>query len=290
MQGIVFYLIYPILKLLSWLPFSILYGLSKGLYFLIYKLVGYRKKVVRANLKLAFPNYSKEKRLEIEKKSYQHFCDLIVEMIKTISISAKELKQRFVFKNPEKIKEIEALEKSNIYLCGHYANYEWITALKLYGMNYESYGVYKRLRNPYFDQLVRKIRSRFDTTMVDKNDLPKLMAKNKLRNKKAGYGMIADQSPKLHNAKYWQKFMGTTTPVFIGPELLAKRFNYSVHYLKIEKLKQGYYSAEIITLANETKSIPNFELTKSYLNHLEEQIRNRPELYFWTHKRWKHQK
>ncbi|MBC7748262.1 MAG: lipid A biosynthesis acyltransferase, partial [Methylotenera sp.] len=165
MKLIAFILIYPFLWFVSVLPFPILYKLSDLVYFLVYYIIKYRKKSVRSQLKLTLPNYSKEELLQIEKKFYAHLCDLFLEMIKTMSISEKEIAKRFRFTNLEIIKDLELQKKSIALMCSHYASYEWIISLNNF-IDFKGYAIYKKINNPYFDNLVRKIRLRFKANLV----------------------------------------------------------------------------------------------------------------------------
>lgn len=288
MKRLAYLLTYPILWGISKLPYKLFYGVSDMAFFLIFHVVGYRKKVVERNLRLAFPEKSKREIHDIRKKFYRHFCDLFLEMAKTISISEEELIQRFVVKNPEEIKRIEALGKSYITMFGHYNSYEWSTAVQLQGMTYKGYGIYKRIKNPYFDKMIRDTRGKFDVEMLDKDEVLRQMIKDKRGNVLANYGMVADQAPKGGRSKYWRDFMGHRVPVFLGSEVAAKKLDLNVIYLKIEKVKRGYYEAELISLSENPQNVPDYQITDAYFEKLEEQIRSKPEFYLWTHKRWKH--
>ncbi len=289
MKAITFYAIYPLLWCVSRLSFKNLYRVSNGLRFILYKVIGYRKKVVKENLLLCFPEKSAEERLAIEKKFYVHLCDLFMEMIKTLNMTSDEIKDRFVVKNPEYFDILEKKNQSCIFMFGHYASYEWSMAAQLH-TDVIIYGIYKRLKNPYFDKLVRSIRSKFGAGLIDKNEVTKKIAQDKANNKMAHYGMVADQSPKATFNAHWGTFMGTETPMFVGSEIMAKRTDFPVVYYQIEKIKRGYYTAEIIPLAENPSEFSNFEITDAYFRLLEKQIHKQPEYYFWTHKRWKHRK
>lgn len=288
MKRLAYLLTYPILWGISKLPHKLFYGVSDLAFFLVFYVVGYRKKVVEKNLRLAFPEITTEEIHLIRKKFYRHFCDLFLEMAKTISISEEELVQRFVVKNPEEIKRIEALGKSYITMFGHYNSYEWSTAVQLQGMTYKGYGIYKKIKNPYFDKMVRDTRGKFHVEMLDKDEVLRQMIRDKRGHVLANYGMVADQAPKGGRSKYWRDFMGHRVPVFLGSEIAAKKLDFNVIYLKIEKVKRGYYEAELVSLSENPKSVPDYEITDAYFDKLEEQIRAKPEFYLWTHKRWKH--
>lgn len=289
MQRLIFYLVYPLLWVISKLPYKLFYGLSDIAFVLVYYLVGYRKKVVYNNLKRAFPEKPEAELLKIRKQFYHHFCDIFLEMAKTFSISKTELKNRFHLKNPEELERLEAQNKSYIILLGHYNSYEWVTALPLQGMTYKPYGIYKRLKNKAFDQLIHDSRGKFGTYMLDKQDVIRQMIKDKQAGALAAYGMIADQAPKHGKTKYWRPFFGGKVPVFIGSEVAAKKLDLAVTYLKIEKVKRGYYEAELVPITDMPKILPDYDITDRYFELLEAQIRKNPANYLWSHKRWKHE-
>ena len=288
MQGLVFWLLYPILWLVSILPFPVFYAFSDFVWFLIYKVIGYRKKTVTANLKLVFPEKTNSEIIEIRSKFYHHMCDMFLEMIKHMTIDEKELKKRFTFTNLDYLRELESRNKSIIVMCGHYASYEWLTSLKLFGLKYQSFGIYKKIRNKYFDNLIQNIRGRFDTKMISMYRATDSIQKNEQKGQLGIYGMIADQSPKLQRAKYWFNFLGVRVPVFEGSERLARKLNMNVIYLHVEKKDRGFYEATFLPVTENATEEPPHKITRKFLDHLESQIRKKPEYYLWTHKRWKH--
>jgi len=288
MQGLVFWLVYPLLWLISIAPFWLFYKISDLIYFLVYRIIGYRTKTVSENLRLVFPEKTPKEIKVIQKKFYHHMCDMFLEMIKSISISNKELKARFTFTNIEEIEKIRKMDKSIILICGHYASYEWVNAFQLYGLDYKGYGVYKKIKNKYFDKMAKDIRGRFDGELITTIQATKTIEKNQENGRLGVYAMIADQSPKLSRAKYWTDFLGYEVPVFIGSEKLAKTTDMAVLYLHVVKLKRGYYQATFKPITYEPAKEPQFKITNVFLTELEKQIRTQPEYYLWTHKRWKH--
>lgn len=288
MQRLLYLLAYPFLWGMSKLPIRLFYAVSDVVFLLVFYVVGYRKKVVLNNLKLAFPEKSTEELKAIRKKFYRHFCDVFLEMTKSITISEDELKARFLLKNPDELKRLEALDKSYVIMLGHYNSYEWVTALQLQGMQYKAYGIYKKLKNPYFEKLIKDSRGKFKTYMLSKDDVVREMIRNKRDGVLSAYGMIADQAPKHGKTKYWRDFFGHRVPVFVGSETMAKKLDFSVIYLKIEKPKRGFYEAEIIPLTDNPRELEDYKITDNYIALLEDQIRKKPENYLWTHKRWKH--
>lgn len=271
------------------LPFRLLYFLSDCIYGLIYYIIGYRKKTVRENLAIALPHLSDKERLVIEKKFFHHMVDLFLEMAKTMTISRKEIERRYKFNNLEVYKELETKQKSIALMCAHYASYEWAVSMNHY-IDYKGVGIYKRIRNKYFDKLVKDIRSRFKAHLITtKETIP--VISNNYRNKILSiYGFASDQSPKISSTYHWGSFMGIEVPVHTGAEMLAKKYDMNVIFLRTRKVKRGFYEATFEVLSEDIKSVPNYEVTDKFLRLVEQQIYEAPEFYLWTHKRWKHRR
>jgi Kdo2-lipid IVA lauroyltransferase/acyltransferase len=286
-QFIAYILIYPFLWLISILPFRIFYMFSDITYVIVYYIIGYRKKVVTENLKLVFPNKSNKEIFVIRKKFYKHMCDMFLEMIKSISISRSQLSKRFIITNPEELGRLESLNKSIILMYGHYASYEWSYVIENY-LTYKGYGIYKRIKNVYFDRLAKRIRSKYNTSLIHTKEAISTINLNEKDDIKSIIAFLSDQSPKYKKAYYWSEFMSIKVPCFTGAEMLAKKLDLSVAYLKVNKIKRGYYQAEFISLADNANSYTDYEITDKFTKALEEQIYEAPEYYLWTHKRWKH--
>ena len=289
MQFLIYSISFPFLWIISKLPFRLFYWFSDCIYILVYYLVGYRKKIVRNNILIALPHLSEEKRLLIEKKFYHHMCDMFLEMIKTMSISSEEMKERFRITNIELLKEYEQKNKSIILLAAHYASWEWLLSINE-STTFKCYGVYKKINNKYFDAKVRAIRSKFKSELVTTDNTIALINDNEKNGIISLYGLASDQSPQVHKTFHWQQFMGITVPVHTGAEMLAKRYDLEVVFAKVKKVKRGFYEATFIPITDNPKSIPDFEITNVFLREVEKQILEAPEYYFWTHKRWKHKR
>lgn len=289
MQLLIFIIFYPILWLISILPFRLLYTLSDFVYFIVYRIIKYRKKTVRQNLALALPHLTETERDLIEKKFYKHLCDLFLEMIKTLSITRKQIEKRFVFTNLEVYKELEKKNKSIALLCAHYASYEWAISMN-HHINFKGYGIYKKIANKHFDKLVHDIRSKFKASLITTKQTAETIADNNEKGVLSTYGFASDQSPKVENALHWCKFMGIDTPVHTGAEFLAKRYDMNVIFLKTKKVKRGYYEGTFELMAENPKETERFEITEDFINRVEKQIYEAPEFYLWTHKRWKHRR
>ncbi len=287
MQFIVFILVYPFIWLLSLLPLPILYKISDFFAFLTYYIFGYRKKVVWNNLKTAFPEKSKEELTAIQKKFYRHFIDIFVEMLKSFTISEKQLKKRYSFKNIELIQDLTNNGNSLILMGSHYANWEWIFILNTY-VNCLGVAAYSRIGNKYFDKAIRKSRGRFGTTLATTGNLIKLLEENKKKNITTIYGLLSDQSPMISKTRYWREFFGVKVPVHTGSEYLAKRNDFIVVMMKVSKIKRGYYQTEFELLAKYPKEYLDYEITDKFIDGVEKQIIEKPEFYMWSHRRFKH--
>lgn len=289
MQYLIYLLTYPIIWIISMFPFRLLYLFSDFVYIVVYRIVRYRKRTVRENLALTLPHLSDKERLIIEKKFFHHMCDMFLEMIKTMNISKEEICKRFVFKNIELYKELEKQEKSVALICSHYGSYEWIISMNYYS-HFQAYGIYKQIKNPYFDKLVHKIRSKFNAKLITTKQTIPTIIKNNHDKKLSLYGFASDQSPKENSAFHYTKFMGIEVPVHTGAEMLAKRYDMNVVYLNTKKVKRGHYEATLELLSDNAREIPNYEITDQFIKLLEKQIYEAPEFYLWTHKRWKHRR
>lgn len=289
MQLLIFIIIYPLLWIISILPFRLLYIFSDFVYFIVYHVIGYRKKTVRENLLIAFPDLSDKERLEIEKKSFQHLCDMFLEMIKTISITDKQIEERFTYSNLEIYKDLEKKGKSIALLASHYASYEWVISMNR-KISHKGYGIYKQITNPYFDDLVKKIRSRFKAYLITTKETKKTIAKNYKNGVLGVYGFASDQTPRRSDNMYWYTFFGQTTAIHYGAENLAKEFDMNIIFLKVKKIKRGYYQATFEVPTEDVKSVPDYKISEQFMRSVEKQIIEAPEYYLWTHKRWKHKK
>lgn len=287
MQLIAYILIYPFLWLVSILPFRLLYIVSDMLYGSLYYIFGYRKKVVKTNLDLVFPEKSEAEKTRIMKAFYHHLCDMILESIKSMTISEAEMKKRFIFTNIEEIHALEKANKSIILMCGHYASWEWMFIVQKY-IRHRGFGIYKRLANKYFDALAKRIRARYNTTLITTKETINILTESVNKGELSMSGFASDQSPKPNKAFHWQEFMGIKVPVHTGAEMIAKRLDMSIVFLDIQKIKRGYYQTTFKTMTTRPNEFENYELTDIFLKLVEKQIYKAPEYYLWTHKRWKH--
>lgn len=287
MQLLIYILVFPLLWLLSLLPFRVLYILSDGLRFLIFNIVGYRRKVIKENIQLAFPEKSDKEKNRIRKEFCKHLMDVFIEMIKSITISEKAIKKHFKFTNLELIAELEKKGQSSIVLGGHYANWEWLVSLPML-TNHKGTALYTKIGNPHFNKMMLDSRSRFGCQLIQSNRAYVAYKQNEKEGHLTLNAMISDQSPMLKRTKYWTEFLGVKVPFFVGAEAIAKKINHVVLFYDVRKVKRGYYECEFKMIAENPKDLPDYEVTERYKTLLEQQIKEAPEYYFWSHKRFKH--
>jgi len=241
------------------------------------------------NLSLVFPEKTHREKKIIMREFYKHFCDIMVETIKGLTISEKQAKKRFVLTNSEVLETYYKKDRSILLMAGHYGNWEWTGIINKF-FPHQGLAVYKPLKNKQFDAMVKKARSKFDAEIVSNKKIVTTLFRMWKKNIKTLTYILSDQSPKLNDYKYHDTFMGIDVPMFTGTEELAKRLDFSVLYLKVEKVKRGYYSSTLIEVADHPRAFPNYEITRKFFDLLEDQIREKPEYYLWSHKRWKHRK
>jgi len=289
MSKIGFYIVLPLLYFISILPFSLFYLLSDVLYFLIYKVVGYRKKVVYENLKNSFPEKTEIELKELEKKFFHYLCDLVLETIKTLTISKKEALIRCAF-NEKAIaifKQLNDEKKSCILVMGHFGNWEWAGSSFSLLNPQQLYVIYHPLSNTYFDKLMYSMRTRFGTKLYAMKDTMREMIRN--RHEINATAFIADQTPSPEGA-YWTTFLNQDTPVFWGTEKIAQKLNYPVLYATVNRKKRGYYEVNVEYLVYNPKDTKEGEISELHTRKLEKDIIAQPEIWLWSHRRWKYKR
>ena len=289
MQFLLYIFLYPFLWFLSILPFPLLYFTSDCLYVILYYIIGYRKNTVRENLKMAFPEKSNDELLIIEKKSFQHLCDTFLEMIKTMSISKSEMSKRYLITNLDEYLQLEKKGKSIALMTAHYGSYEWAISMN-HHIQFRGVGIYKKINNKYFDKLVRDIRSKFKATLITTKQTKSYIEEHYLKNDLCLYGFASDQTPRRSENMHWYNFMGIETPIHTGAEFLSKKYDMNIGFLKCKKVKRGFYEASIELLSDNVKLIPDYQISELFIRKVEIQIKEKPEFYMWSHKRWKHKK
>ncbi|WP_299160453.1 lysophospholipid acyltransferase family protein [uncultured Tenacibaculum sp.] len=287
MQLLIFIIVYPIIWLISRLPMRILYLFSDLFFFILYYLVGYRKEVVESNLKIAFPNKNDADIKNISKKFFKHFVDLIFESVKSFTISEKEILKRYKYKNPELINQLVKQGKSIALVGAHQANWEWSISLPLV-LDINVTGAYTKLGNKYFEKKVKESRSKFGINGLKTSETVKGIHKNYTNKIQALYILLSDQSPQVHKTHYWSEFLGVKVPIHTGAEMLAKKYDLTVINYVTKKTKRGYFETHFELITETPKEFDNYQITDKYLKITEKNIKDQPEYYLWSHKRFKH--
>ena len=287
MHLIIFILVYPVIWLLSSLPMALLYLLSDGLYLLFFYVIGYRKKVVLDNLTLAFPEKEERELLEIRKKFYRHFTDLVVESVKAFTMSKAFVSKRYAFNNPEVVNDLHKKGRSIAFVGAHQANWEWSCSMPMV-VDVLCFGAYTRMGNKYFDRVIKKSRSKFGFIGYETTKTVQAIKSNFDNGVQGLYLLLSDQSPQIHKTHYWREFMGVKVPIHTGAEMLAKKFDMAVVNYSIKKIKRGCYKVDLEIITETPQQFKNYEITDQYLAIVERNIREQPEYYLWSHKRFKH--
>ena len=282
MNKYIHFILYIPLYILSLLPIRILYYISDILYLFVFYLIRYRRDISFRNLKKSFPEKSSQEINKIQKNFYQHFCDLLIESIKSISANKNFFKKRIKFKNLEKINHHDSF----IVAVSHYGNWEWGLSSMSLSFNKSIIGLFQELNNNFFNKIIKKSREKFGAKLLDINDLLKYIN----RNKNFVIGIIGDQSPQKNKSNLWMNFLNQETLFHHGTEKISKKYNLPIYFCDMEKTQRGYYDISIEILCENTKTSEYKEITSVYLQRIEKQIKKNPEFWLWTHNRWKHQK
>ena len=279
--------LYPVLYLISLLPFRVLYLISDVFYFIGFKLFNYRVKLVKYNITLAFPEKSEVEIEKIISQFYRNFFDIIMETIKLLTISEKEMRKRMTKGDVLVLDNYFKQGKSIILAFGHFGNWE----LAAIAYQIEDFphgkGVYKPVSNQFFNELMIRIRTRFGGGVYDMEDTVAKIRDN--MGNQTAIGLLADQNPSSHNA-YWFKLLGRETPVFTSVEMLARRFDFPVVYYKIDRLGRGLYQYNAELISDKPRDTEKHEITHKYIELIERDIKAQPDNWLWTHNRWKRKK
>lgn len=286
MGAIGFYLTYPFIYLIACLPFSAMYALSDGLYFLL-NLSGYRKKVVLNNLRNSFPQKTEKEIQAIRKAYFKYLCDLILETLKTLKMSEEEYNEHIKFNRKPWLDNLFEQNKSIIIVMGHYGNWEWAGPSFTLSNKFQLLVIYRPLTNKYFEKMMVGMRTRFGTKITPVQNTLREMVAN--RNQITATAFVADQTATPDNA-YWTNFLNQDTAVFVGPEKLAKKFNYPVVYMQTKRIKRGYYEVTPELMVENPKETPDDFILETFTQRLEREINVEPTTWLWSHRRWKHKR
>jgi KDO2-lipid IV(A) lauroyltransferase len=289
MQAVIYYISLPFIYLISVLPFPILYLVSDLFYILMYHVIGYRRKVVMQNLRNSFPDKSEMELKKLEKKFYHYLCDLFLETFKTLTISPNKM-AKHCYPTEKAIAIFRKLADENrnsVIVMGHYGNWEWGGNAFSFNCKQQLYVIYHPLANKYFNDLIIKMRKRFGTDLIKMKETFKDMYSKKEELNTTAF--IADQTPSPEKA-YWTTFLNQDTPVFQGVEKISQKLNYPVVYISIKRLDRGHYVVDADMLFENPQDTKENEILESFTRRLEADIIDQPEIWVWSHKRWKHKR
>jgi len=289
MSAIAYYLFYGINWIVTLLPLPVLYIFSNFIYLLLYYFPSYRRKVVSTNIKNAFPEKSDEERKSIEKKFYKHFADVFIETFKLVHMSEKEQKKRFTYSNIEIIDKLRKEKRDIIAILGHYNNWEWPTLLPFF-LKYKIVIIYKPLQNKYFNGFINKQRSKYGIVLTPMSQIIREIINFRKNDVNTLSVFLSDQTPVKSEIKYWTTFLNQDTPVYLGAEKIASKYDMAMVYFHIQKIKRGYYNLNIELLFDHTAGLPDHIITETHIKKLEEIIKEKPEYWLWSHRRWKHKR
>lgn len=280
------------LHLLALMPWWVLYLHADVIYFIVYHLIGYRKKVVRANLAESFPEKNDQERLAIEKEFFRHFADYFVETIKLLHISDDDMRKRMVFRNAHVIDEAFDNGQSIVLYASHYGNWEWVTSVTLWFDSVRQRDavqgqVYHPLENEWFDQFFLKLRQRFNTVCISWKVILREMIKNEREKRHLGIGFIADQHPWINDEGHVLDFLHHPTAFITGPEAIGRKLHCRAAFFDVRKLSRGHYECILVPMSDDIANEPRGSITTRYARLLEQRIKEEPAYWLWTHKRWK---
>ncbi len=275
--------------LIGLLPMPIIHFLSTGISFLLSKIIKYRKRIIDKNLKLSFPSVPIENLYAVRIAFYNYFSDLIMETIKGFSMSLVSLTERVVDKEPEIMQDIFKKNKKVLMVMGHYGNFEWLCrSLPSIIPNCEHICLYQPVKNKLLDEFVKKDREKYGMKMISVKDMKALIAISQTNTTQC-FWFVMDQVPGApHESAHWMQFLNQDTPVIIGPEKFAKRIKAAVVYTELQRKTRGYYTLHHSLITENAANNPAFEITEKEMNCLEKGIKKNPELWLWSHNRWKH--
>jgi KDO2-lipid IV(A) lauroyltransferase len=280
-----YFLVYGFLYLLSLLPMRVLYLISDFIYGVVYYCIGYRKKVVMNNLGHAFPEKSEAERTAIAKAFYHNFIDSFVEVIKLVSASESWLNKRFTA-DVHVLEEVYASGKACQLHLGHTFNWEWGQLILTPLTKYQILVVYMPISNKVFERLFYRLRTRTGNVFVPAPKMREAMEPH--LSSQYLLGLVADQCPGKVQNSYWIDFLGRPAPFASGPEKAARNGHLPVVFASIDKPRRGYYHATLELACNDAAGLREGELTRRYVRYLESVIRKKPEMWLWSHRRWKH--
>ena len=278
---------YLLILPISLLPYTVLYIISDILFLVLYRMIGYRKKIVFTNLKNSFPEKDEQELRRIMSRFYRHLCDIIMEGIKGFTISERNLRKRLIIKNPEFSNYFADKGQSIIFVGGHYNNWEICAqGFSMYS-NHKCIGIYKPLSDEFLNQKIYTSRSKYGMNLVSMKQTKKSF-EDEIEAKAIVFG--SDQNPANPKRAHWVQFLNQDTGVLFGVEKYSKQYDWPVVFVSISKIKRGKYEVEYSLITDKPTEQPHGKITEDFTKRLEQDIINQPEYWLWSHKRWKHKR
>jgi KDO2-lipid IV(A) lauroyltransferase len=272
---------------LSLLPLWMLYVLSDITSFLLRYVIKYRTKIVESNIEHSFPHLSTHRKHKLEDMFYKHLSDMFFEAIKELSIRRKFVMEHYHCNNPEILEPFYKKNQSVILVSGHYNNWEYMVLSLDMQFSHHGIGVGKRMSNKTFDKLMYDKRTRFGTEVCYADNFKEVLENYEKKHIPCVYMLLSDQSPNDIHKCYWTNFLNQNTPVIFGAEHLAKKYNLPVFFYRVNKIKRGYYTFNLIQITAEPMKTQYGEITQKHVGLLERTIKERPSYWLWSHRRWK---
>jgi len=286
---IAYYIIFGFAWTLTLLPLRVLHLISDFLFLVFYYLLSYRRDITETNLRNSFPEKSDLEIKQISRKFYRHLCDQIIESFKLLHLSKKQLSKRFIYVNPELLEEIYQSGRSVILLCGHIGTWEWIMGIQSI-TKYKFLAVYQPQTFSDFARIYDVIGNKFGIHPVAMQDIFRKIMASKSKNELTATFLLADQSPRPEGIKYWTNFLNQDTATITGFERIAKLTRQAVVYIDLVSKKRGYYELTFRKISDNPEQVEDYGITDAYFRALEKTIVRSPELWLWTHRRWKHKR
>ena len=277
-----------LLKLLSHLPLSVLYLLSPLVYFVTYHLLGHRKHILFDNLRQCFPDKSEAEIVALAKQNFRNFSDVLIEMLKGITMSDEEVLRRVDLQNLEPLLEYAKENRPMLILTAHQCNWEWLLLTACLRLPFPLDVVYKPLENDPFDEVMRQARGRFGCNLIAPENFVSAIIRRK--GEAVGLVMIADQTPLQEHEKYWARFMNRDTAFFVGADKIARMTRAPVFFVAMRRVARGRYEANISELARPPFEPGGYPVVERYVRVLEEVVRRAPEDWLWVYNKWKYKK
>ena len=289
---ILYILLFAWVKVNSVLPMAVLYLFADIFYFFVYRVAGYRRKVVRTNMINSFPDKTEKEIIDLERRFYHFLTDYFAETIKIASMSQEKLAKRAVIKNPELI--FDLIDKGHscfILTAGHYGNWELFSASGMYFQGRASLDhVYRPLKNKAFDKLFVYLRTRFNSPGIKKDEVARTIVDLKRKKSNDIVTLVADQTPSKGYLDYWATFLNQDSAILLGPEKIAKKFDVPVLFADMVRVKRGYYTLELKLITENPKETPDYFITDEFVRLMNACIMRDPAYWLWTHKRWKYKR